>query len=81
MLSTDNHLAMLFEGSTVQQHLKLSLLMDPRASANLVSPRMLQQLKLSTEPAAAKMGLADNSETAIVGKVNNQTAAVYCYCA
>ena len=39
------------------------------ASAKFASPRILQQLKLSTEPAAAKLRLADNSETAIIGKV------------
>ena len=69
VLSTDNHLTMLFEGSTVQQRLKLRVLRDTGASANFVSPRILQQLKLSTEPVAAKLRLADNSETAIIGKV------------
>ena len=59
--------------------------MDTGASANFVSPRILQQLKLSTEP-AAHLRLADNGETAIIGQVKLKTklqhfvATVPCYC-
>ena len=86
VISTDKHLTMLFEGSTVQQRLKLRILMDTGASANFVSPRILKDLKMTfLLEAGAKLRLVDNSETAILGKVTLKlsmqhfTAVVPCY--
>ena len=82
---TDKHLTMLFEGTTVQQRLKLQVLLDTGASANFVSPRVLADLNMQFQPAGAKLRLAGDTEAAILGKVKLKvklqhfTALVPCF--
>ena len=45
------------------------ILLDSGASSNFVSPRLLQQLAISFKPTSAKLRLANNSESPILGKV------------
>ena len=66
------------QSSSMSAQLILRILMDTGASGNFVSPRVLQQLKLSSEPAAAKPRLADNSETGIIGKAKLTIRLQHC---
>ena len=85
VLSTDKHLSMLLEGCTCQQRLRVQILLDTGASSNFVSPRLLQELSLSSQPTEAKLRLADNSEASILGrvklklKVQHSSADVVCF--
>ena len=54
--------------------------MDTGASTNFVTPKLLEKLKTSLLPAEAKLRLADNSDTAVLGKVNLRLSMLLCPC-
>ena len=54
--------------------------MDTGASTNFVSPKLLEKLKMSLLPAEAKLRLADNSDTAVLGKVTLRLSMLLCPC-
>ncbi len=65
---TNQHLSMLIEGRTIQG-IKAVTLLDTGATANFISPRLLEQLKLPCKKTDAKLRLADDSESTILGEV------------
>lgn len=92
-LDSDQRLAMLFEGSFPGHvrgggrdgNLVAPILFDTGASANFVSPRLLQKLEISYAPCSATLRLADDSSAPILGKIRLRlklqsfTCTVSCY--
>ena len=84
----DERLAMLFEGDFSGQdgcRLEAPILLDSGASSNFVSPRLLRQLAITYTSTSAKLRLANNSESPMLGKVRLRfklqhfTATVSCF--
>ena len=79
---------MLFEGGFSGQdrsRLEAPILLDSGASSNFVSPRLLRQLAITYKSTSAKLRLANDSESPILGKVRLRfklqhfTATVSCF--
>ena len=66
--NTEQHLSMLFEGSSGNLEEVIWVLCDTGATANFVSPWLLAKLGIAWQPTDAGLRLEDNIEGQLIGK-------------